>query len=202
MVEGFGFTGCNAKVPNGWNVASSGAITMNDTYGVQESLTVRACRFFENSAEYGAAIHVSGSNNGGKNPDIYIEDSVFENNTATGEGGAIASYGRVHISDSSFVGNVARTGGALALSYGCTSESVCDITNTVIKKNHTTGASQYEGRRDLHRRLRHQLPQRPDRHQLRPRLRRVRGEHQLPGPAGGRADQRRRRSVEPLRLVL
>ncbi|WP_434426338.1 hypothetical protein [Nannocystis pusilla] len=145
VVEGFGFTHCNAKVPNGWNIASSGAITMNDTYGVQESLTVRACRFFENSAEYGAAIHVSGSNNGGKNPDIYIEDSVFEQNTATGEGGAIASYGRVHISDSSFVGNVARTGGALALSYGCTSESVCDITNTVIKKNHATGASKYEG---------------------------------------------------------
>ncbi|MFZ6178932.1 hypothetical protein [Nannocystis pusilla] len=145
VVEGFGFTGCNAKVPNGWNIASSGAISMNDTYGVQESLTVRACRFFANSAEYGAAIHVSGSNNGGKNPDIYIEDSVFENNTATGEGGAIASYGRVHVTDSTFLGNVARTGGALALSYGCTSESVCDITNTVIKKNHTTGTSKYEG---------------------------------------------------------
>ena len=145
VVESFGFTHCNAKVPNGWNIASSGAITMNDTYGVQESLTVRDCRFFENSAEYGAAIHVSGSNNGGKNPDIYIEDSVFENNTATGEGGAIASYGRVHVTDSTFLGNVARTGGALALSYGCTSESVCDITNTVIKKNHATGASKYEG---------------------------------------------------------
>ncbi|MCY0992173.1 hypothetical protein OV203_33860 [Nannocystis sp. ILAH1] len=145
VVEGFGFTHCNAKVPNGWNIPSSGAISMNDTYGVQESLTVRDCRFFENSAAYGAAIHVSGSNNGGKNPDIYIENSVFEQNTATGEGGAIASYGRVHITDSTFVENVAATGGALALSYGCTSESVCDITNTVIKKNHATGASKYEG---------------------------------------------------------
>ncbi|MCY1062760.1 hypothetical protein [Nannocystis sp. SCPEA4] len=145
VVEGFGFTNCNAKIPSGWNIASSGAISMNDTYGVQETLTVRDCRFFENSAEYGAAIHVSGSNNGGKNPDVYVETSVFENNTATGEGGAIASYGRVHITDSTFVENVARTGGALALSYGCTDATVCDITSTVIKKNHATGSGTYEG---------------------------------------------------------
>ncbi|WAS90938.1 hypothetical protein [Nannocystis punicea] len=145
VVEGFGFTNCNAKVPNGWNIPTSGAISMNDTYGVQESLTVRDCRFFENSAAYGAAIHVSGSNNGGKNPDIYVESSVFENNTATGEGGAIASYGRVHITDSTFVENTAPTGGALALSYGCTGPDVCDIANTVIKKNHATGSGQYEG---------------------------------------------------------
>ena len=145
VVEGFGFTNCNAKIPNGWNISSSGAISMNDTYGVQESLTIRDCRFFENSAGYGAAVHVSGSNNGGKNPDIYIENSVFEKNTATGEGGAIASHGRVHITDSIFVENVARTGGALALSYGCTGANVCGITNTVIKKNHATGSDKYEG---------------------------------------------------------
>jgi predicted outer membrane repeat protein len=145
VVEGFGFTHCNAKIPSGWNIASSGAISVSDTYGAQETLTVRDCRFFENSAEYGAAIHVSGSNNGGKNPDIIIEGSVFEKNVATGEGGAIASYGRVHISDSVFVANKARTGGALALSYGCTGPSVCDITHTVIMKNHTTGNSKYEG---------------------------------------------------------
>jgi len=145
VVEGFGFTHSNAKVPNGWNISSSGAITMSDTYGEQESLTIRACRFFDNSAEYGAAMHVSGSNNGGKNPDIYIESCVFENNVATAEGGAIASYGRVHISDSTFVENEARTGGALALSYGCTSPSACDMENTVVKKNHTTGTGKYNG---------------------------------------------------------
>ena len=145
VVEGFGFTNCNAKVPSGWNISSSGAISMNDTYGVQETLTVRDCRFFENSAEYGAALHVSGSNNGGKNPDIYIERSVFEKNVVTGEGGAIASYGRVHITDSVFVENEARTGGALALSYGCTGANACDITNTTIKKNHATGTGKYEG---------------------------------------------------------
>ena len=145
VVEGFGFTKCNAKIPNGWNISSSGAITVNDTYGEQETLTIRNCHFYENTAEYGGALHVSGSNNGGKNPDIYIEDSVFENNVVTGEGGAIASYGRVHITDSVFLENEARTGGAIALSYGCTGANVCDITDTVIKKNHAVGTSKYEG---------------------------------------------------------
>jgi hypothetical protein len=93
VVEGFGFTKSNAKVPNGWNIASSGAISMNDTYDAQESLTIRACRFYSNNAEYGAAVHVSGSNNGGKNPDIYIEDSVFENNVAIREGGRSPATG-------------------------------------------------------------------------------------------------------------
>lgn len=145
VVEGFGFTKSNAKVPNGWNIASSGAISMNDTYDAQESLTIRACRFYSNNAEYGAAVHVSGSNNGGKNPDIYIEDSVFENNVAIREGGAIASYGRVHITGSTFVENEAETGGALALSYGCTGPGVCDITDSVVKKNHSTGNGKYSG---------------------------------------------------------
>lgn len=145
VVEGFGFTKSNAKVPSGWNIASSGAISVDDTYAAQETLTIRACRFYENSAEYGAAVHVSGSNNGGKNPDIYIEDSVFENNVATREGGAISSYGRVHISGSIFVENEAETGGAVALSYGCTGPGVCDITDSVIKKNHTTGNGKYSG---------------------------------------------------------
>lgn len=145
VVEGFGFTKCNAKIPNGWNISSSGAITVNDTYGEQETLTIRNCHFYENTAEYGGALHVSGSNNGGKNPDIYIEDSVFENNVVSREGGAIASHGRVHITDSVFLENEARTGGAIALSYGCTGANVCDITDTVIKKNHAVGNSKYEG---------------------------------------------------------
>ena len=145
VVEGFGFTNCNAKIPNGWNVSSSGAITVSDTYGEQETLTIRKCHFYENTAHYGGALLVSGSNNGGKNPDIYIEDSVFEKNVVTGEGGAIASYGRVHITNSVFLENVARTGGAMALSYGCTGANVCDITDTVIMKNHTVGTGKYEG---------------------------------------------------------
>ncbi|MCA9656807.1 MAG: hypothetical protein KC486_00545 [Myxococcales bacterium] len=145
VVEGFGFTNSNAKVPSGWNISTSGAISVDDTYGEQEKLTIRDCRFFDNSAEYGGGVHVDGSNNGGKNPDIYIENSVFEGNVVTAEGGAIASYGRVHIKDSVFISNQARTGGALALSYGCTGLSACDITNTVIRKNHTTGTGQYEG---------------------------------------------------------
>ncbi len=145
VVEGFGFTHCNAKIPTGWPIKSSGAISMNDTYGVQESLTIRDCRFFENSAEFGAALHIGGSNNGGQSPDIYIKNSVFEKNTATRDGGAIASYGRVHITDSIFVENVARAGGALALTFGCTGANACDIKNTVIKKNHATSSGEYEG---------------------------------------------------------
>ncbi|HFE43879.1 MAG TPA: hypothetical protein ENJ18_00080, partial [Nannocystis exedens] len=67
VVEGIGFTNCNAKTPSGWNIDSSGAISVNDTYGKQETLTVRNCHFYGNTAEYGGGMHVSGSNNGGKN---------------------------------------------------------------------------------------------------------------------------------------
>ena len=144
-VENMAFTNSNAVVPGGWNIQSSGAISVDDTYGEQETLTIRDCEFYGNSAAYGAAVHVDGSNNGGKNPDIYIESCLFEDNVATGEGGAIASYGRVHISDSIFLDNEARTGGALALSYGCTSPSVCEITDTIIQRNHANGTGEYEG---------------------------------------------------------
>ncbi|MCA9662709.1 MAG: hypothetical protein KC486_30495, partial [Myxococcales bacterium] len=145
LVEGFGFTHCNAKIPSGWKIASSGAISVNDTYGAQEKLTVRNCHFYDNKADYGAGMHIDGSNNGGKNPDIFIEDSVFEGNVAVREGGAIASHGRVHIKNSVFLDNQAGTGGGLALSYGCTGPSVCDITDSIIHKNHTTGSKSYEG---------------------------------------------------------
>lgn len=144
-VEDMAFTNCNAQVPGGWNIQSSGAISVDDTYNEQETLTIRNCEFYGNEATYGAAVHVDGSNNGGKNPDIYIEDSLFEDNLATAEGGAIASYGRVHITDSIFQDNEARTGGALALSYGCVQASDCDISSTIIQRNHASGTGQYEG---------------------------------------------------------
>jgi hypothetical protein len=146
---------------NGGNVTYGGAIYAND-----DNLTLLSCRVMTNNASFGAGISSSQSSSGtltletctisgntaitgagiywyGSNSKLSVKNSTLSSNTASGNGGGIATRnmnqaGAVSLVDSTFSGNYAGSqGGALDLLYFTGSAQVWNCT---IAKN-TAGYS-------------------------------------------------------------
>jgi len=114
----------NSQVTNNKNCQSALSV------GAGSSLTVVNTKIANNAVQNGGAVAVV---NGGN---LYGLDSQFQQNTASGEGGAIyALQGTVRLSTVIFSGNVAETGGAGWCAPGQVKyqQSSCTFTNNQSK---------------------------------------------------------------------
>lgn len=119
-----------SRFENNSTITDGGAI-----YNAQGSVAaITDSTFLNNSAEDGGAIRNSGSNN----PSLTVQNTIFEGNQSSRDGGAIVNYdtGISNIQNSEFINNVAgRFSGAVHLDMG-----YVDITASCFSGN--TGTSE------------------------------------------------------------
>ncbi len=115
----------NCRLENNSTQNSGGAIYSTDP------LTITGCTFSNNSAQSGGAIYAFVVA-----PDV--ENSVFIQNTAAGDGGAISIGGRVasathlHITNTRFTGNLAGEGGGAVYTDN---ETLLTVEKCIFKNN-------------------------------------------------------------------
>ncbi|HXD83838.1 MAG TPA: choice-of-anchor Q domain-containing protein [Rudaea sp.] len=102
--------------------------TANAIYNTGATMTIDSCAFLNNStsspsdANGGAVVQVAGS--------VFIVNSTFVGNSASGNGGAINAYGNVVISNSTITANHAGSNGGGIGGYGFTIMSSIVAGNT------------------------------------------------------------------------
>ncbi|MFQ6613951.1 MAG: right-handed parallel beta-helix repeat-containing protein, partial [Fidelibacterota bacterium] len=114
-------------IQNGINTALQ--VGSNQTL-IHTEVTVRNCRFINNSGNDGGAINLDTGSN------LWIYDCVFDGNTATNRGGAIHSWGAdFFVQNSIFYLNESPAGGALYLDNNAQTSNSCEIVQSLFLEN-------------------------------------------------------------------
>lgn len=114
---------------NGQVIGSGGAIQANSNAVVE----IANSRFANNQADNGGAVALS--TGGGGSGTVTVDNSVFENNTATGTLGGALIVRVANVSDSVFRGNQATQGSAIAVTALPSATSVLNVLRTTFDGN-------------------------------------------------------------------
>ena len=122
------FRGANIKIYSSTFTRNSANNSEGGVIRFSSDLIVEDCKFYSNSANQGGALCY------GNTIFLTVKNSIFENNTAKREGGAIKSRG-FDISGSTFINNTAGTDGGAILARSATSS----LSNSKLYDNHASG---------------------------------------------------------------
>lgn len=100
------------------SASNAGGALYSDNY---YDVTINQSHFLNNTADFGGAVMIE--------DDGFINNSIFESNSATSYGGAVYADSEARINNTDFIKNKAETGGAVVLADGNISNSTF-INNT------------------------------------------------------------------------